>query len=89
MRYLKQREVDEIKKLREEKVMIKDIAKRFLVCEATISNVVNGKTPPRKIKSVGSAIRSPYDPIEFKEEVFSTLPNDVFFQHGKAKDFIG
>lgn len=89
MRYLSQSDMDEIKKLRQEKMMIKDIAKRFLVCEATVSNIVNGKHPPRKMKPVGDCIRSPYDPIDFKEEVFIDLPDDVFFQHVKERDFIG
>lgn len=89
MRYLRQQEVDEVKKLREEGFMIKDIAKRFNVCDATISNIVNGKSAPRKMKSLGDKIRSPYDPVEFIEEDFSSFPDNVLFQPVRERDFIG
>lgn len=90
MRYLKQSEMDQIKKLRMEGARVKDIAKQFNVSEGTISNIVNGKNIPRKFKEVvGSYIRSPYDPIEFKEEVFKDLPDEVLFQPVRDRDFIG
>lgn len=89
MRYLKQIEVDEVKQLRQGGMLIRDIAKKFLVCEATVSNIVNGKNPPRKIKTHVARIRNPYEPIDFKEENFSILTDDIFFQHSKEKDFIG
>lgn len=89
MRYLNQGEVDEVKRLRAKRVLIKDIAQTFLVCEATVSNIINGKHAPRKIKIIGAPIRSPYDPLDFKEEDFSALPDNVLFQHAKERDFIG
>lgn len=89
MRYLRSEDMEEVKKLRAEGAMIKDIAKRFNVCDATISNIVNGKSAPRKLKSVGGPVRSPYDPIDFVEEIFIGLPDTVLFQHTRERDFIG
>lgn len=89
MRYLRQHEIDELIKLRDEGSKIKDIAKRFDVCEATVSNIVRGKYAPRRRKQVEVTLRSPYSPLDFKEEDFSSLPDDVLFQHVREWDFIG
>lgn len=89
MRYLRQEEVEEVAKLRAQGCLIKDIARKFSVCEATVSNIVRGKYAPRRRKQVETTLRSPYAPLDFKEENFSSLPDDVLFQHVREWDFIG
>jgi transcriptional regulator with XRE-family HTH domain len=91
-RYLVEGEHLAIKKLRlEEGMKIKEIAKRFNVCEATVSNIVKGNTVPRgtaklrKASKQGPAIEA----HELESQDFSQLPDDVMFEHVKEYNFIG
>lgn len=83
MRHLRLQDRQEILQLRSQKMLLKDIAARFNVSDAQISNVVNGKHIPKRIKE------NPHAPVPFQEEDFSNLPNEVLFKHVKAFDFIG
>jgi hypothetical protein len=90
MRHLAKEDMEEILALRAKRVLLKDIAERFRVSDAQISNIINGKHIPRRLTTEPEVkTRSPYDPVEFKEEDFSKLPNDVYFKHTKACNFIG
>lgn len=94
MRYLAAAEIEEIHKLKEEGWMIKDIARRFAVCEATISHHINGKTVLRGLRKWRGVPKSNVHvlklaPSEIKEEVFSTLPDHVLFEHVRECNFIG
>jgi hypothetical protein len=90
MRRLAKEDMDEILALRAKRVRLHDIAVRFRVSEAQVSNIINGKHLPRRItRESEQKQRSPYDPVDFQEEDFSKLPNDVYFKHTKACDFIG
>lgn len=89
MRYLRTNEIEEVKKLRAQGWKFKDIAGRFMVCEATVSNIVNGKSSPRRLKHVDTSVRSPYAAVDFKEEDFSQYPDTVLFQHVRVWDFTG
>ena len=88
MRRLAKEDMDEILALRAKRVLLRDIADKFHVSDAQISNIINGKHLPRRLKQ-GVINRSQHDPMEFKEEDFSALPNDVYFKHTKACNFIG
>ncbi len=89
MRYLAENEMEDVLKLRAEGWYIKAIAKRFEVCEATISNIVNGKARKRKMGSVGKELYRAEIRREMREENFSELPDHVLFQHVKESNFIG
>lgn len=90
MRRLIKQDVEEIRALRAKRVLLKDIAQRFHVSEAQICNILNGKRIARRLtKEPETPRRSPYDPVDFQEQNFSILPNDVYFKHTKACDFIG
>lgn len=88
MRYLAATEVEEIKQLRAANSRIKDIARRFGVCEGTISNIVNGKTGARTPKKNRRYLRIPLEPA-FEIQDFSTLPDHILFKHVRVWDFIG
>lgn len=89
MRYLDVTEVEEIKQLRSENRMIKDIAQKYGVCIATISKIVNGKSGARAPKKYRRYLRIPLEPEATKDIDFSRLPDNVFFEHVRECNFIG
>jgi predicted transcriptional regulator len=89
MRHLRADEVEELKKLREEGWMIKNLAKHFGICTATVSNIMAGKTDPAKKKPAKQRVPKSSGIREFEEVNFKTLPNDALFQHVRIWDFIG
>jgi hypothetical protein len=84
MRYLKQPEIDEMKRLREDGWKIKALAAKFGVCEATVSSTVNDKRQPRRLLSP-----STFSADIMPDENFKDLPDTVLFQHVRIWDFIG
>lgn len=76
-------DMQEILQLRSQKMLLKDIAARYQISDAQVSNLINGKHIPKRLKV------NPHAPVPFDEEDFSKLPNDVLFKHVKAFDFIG
>jgi Helix-turn-helix domain len=94
MRYLAKSEIEDIHKLKAEGWMIKDIARRFAVCEETISHHITRKTA---LRGVGKWRRQPkITPLpaevlasELKEVDFSSLPDHVLFEHTRECNFIG
>lgn len=89
MRYLKQEDIDKVKELRNSGWSMIRIARQFDVCQATVSNILRGKTQPRRRKKLGRPARDPYAPVDFKEEDLSAYPDDAYFQHVRIWDFIG
>lgn len=94
MRYLAASEIDDIHKLKEEGWMIKDIARRFAVCEETISHHISGKTVLRGLRKWRGKPKAKAHPLKVappdaKEEVFSILPDHVLFEHVRECNFIG
>lgn len=87
MHYLTPNEKGEILQLRQQGCHIKEIARRMGVCEATISKVVKGTLVVRKKKNFPE--RNNHETRPFKEEDFSTYPDNAFFQHVRIWDFIG
>lgn len=85
MRRLGKQDMEEILALRAKRVLLKDIAERFRVSDAQISNIINGKHIPRRLANPPN----PHAPVVFQEEDFSSKPDDVLFSHTKACDFIG
>lgn len=83
-------EREEVKKLYEEQGLpIKVIAQRFKVCDATISNIVNEKHGPRKLKKIGGPVKDTDAAVVFEEQVLKDLPDDVLFKHVRPWNFIG
>lgn len=94
MRYIRQGEVNEILQLHENGALMKDIARKFNISEATVSNYIHGRTRPRFMKRRAGRPRvipvtKIYAAPDFKEENFSKLKDDVLFQHVRACNFIG
>jgi Helix-turn-helix domain len=91
--YLSPTEIEEIIKLYEEGWSQKNLAVRYNVCEATISNHVTGRHKPRFRKKTGRPkgvkIAKPYARPEFVEQDFSQLPDSVLFEHVRECNFIG
>lgn len=90
-RYLGPEEEAAILSLREEGKEQKDIAKQFGVCQATISNVINGRHKVRGKRNSRQAYLPPRPPCEPEPPTpnFSELPDHVLFKHVNAFDFIG
>lgn len=90
MHYLEVGQIEEVRRLREEEgLLIKVIAQRFSICQATVSKIINRKSGARKRKRVGFERHRAYDPEAFKEEDFSLLPDTVLFEHVREHNFIG
>lgn len=93
MRYLAKNEIEDIHQLRAEGWMIKDIARRFAVCPDTISHHISGKTVLRGMRKWRGEPKlvpvAEEAPQKVKEEVFSTLPDHVLFEHVRECNFIG
>lgn len=91
-RYLRVEVHEAIKKMKvEEGLSIKDIAKKFGVCTATVSNIVNGKTVPRGANKLRKPLpnRATIEANEVQFQDYSTLPDEVLFQHVRECNFIG
>jgi len=84
-RYLSFEDHEEIKKLRDRGWKMKDLATRFGISEASVSNIVRGITLPRKPP------KPKKEESKREEEYvdFSRLPKSVLFQHVKECNFIG
>lgn len=94
MRYLAAAEIEDIHKLKAEGWMIKDIARRFAVCEETISHHISGRTVLRGVrkwrgKPKRTILPTKVAPPDVKEEVFGILPDHVLFEHVRECNFIG
>lgn len=89
MHYLEPDQIEEVKKRRQEGLLIKQIAHEFQICEATVSKIINLKSGARKRKRVGYERHRAYDPEAFVEEDFTLLPDTVLFQHVREHNFIG
>lgn len=95
MRYIGQQEVEEIIKLHDDEGWtFKDLAKRFNVCEATVSNYVNKRTSPRFLKKKGGRQRGipvtkSFAAPDYSDQDFSRLPDHVLFEHVRECNFIG
>jgi IS30 family transposase len=85
-RYLSPEEHAEIHRLHAEKVSQQMIARKFGICEATVSNIVHGRSRPRKPPLYRRVTSTPPEP---QEQDFSQLPDDVLFKHVREWDFIG
>jgi transcriptional regulator with XRE-family HTH domain len=88
MSYLTPEDHEKIKQLRaDQNLSIREIARRMRRSEATVSNVLNGATPPR--------YRRPPPPrIPLREKLddypdFTSLPDHVLFQHVRECNFVG
>lgn len=88
-RHLGKQDVEEILALRKQKMLLKDIATKFNVSDAQISNVINNKHMSRWLKPPEVKKNNPHAPVPFQEEDFSNLPREVLFKHVKASEFIG
>jgi len=95
MHYLSPAESAEIVRLfQEEGKSLKDLAKLFDICEATVYNHVHGRTNPRalrkkKIRPKKATVINLYASSACEEMDFSTLPDDVLFVHVRECNFIG
>ena len=90
MGWLSEKQEAEVVKMRLEGVRVKDIAKKFQVCDATISGIVK--------RRIGVIVRPKKGDMKYshpdkepgvKEEVFADLPDEVLFKHVRIWDFIG
>lgn len=88
-RRLIKEDVEEILALRKQKMLLKDIATKFKVSDAQISNVIHNIHMPRRLKPPEAKKVNPHAPVAFQEEDFSNLPREVLFKHVKASEFIG
>jgi transcriptional regulator with XRE-family HTH domain len=95
MRYIRQQDAEEIVKLhQDEGWLMKDLAKKYGISEATVSNYIHGRTTPRFMKRRAGRpkvipVTKTYASPDFKEEDFSELPDHVLFQHVRECNFIG
>lgn len=91
-RYLREGQYEEIIQLRRDQgMMVKDLAKKYGVCDATISNICKGTAVPRggnKIIKPPPSRKIP-DACEIEFVDFSILPDHVLFQHVREYNFIG
>ena len=89
--YLSPEDETAILSLRAEGKVMKDIAKKFGICQATVSNVVNGKHKIRSKSNRRRACAPATPPREMPTPVqdFSLLPDHVLFKHVRIWDFIG
>lgn len=89
--YLSPEEETGILKMREEGCKMETIAKKFGICQGTVSKVVNGKHRIRGEKKRRRACAPSHpipDPVTEVQD-FSNLPDHVLFQHVREWDFIG
>lgn len=89
MRHLRPDEVAELKKLRAEGWMIKNLAKHFEICTATVSNIMRGKTDPAKGKQKKPRIPDTGGAKDIEEVYFGDKPDSELFEHVRIWDFIG
>lgn len=91
--YLSPEEEAAILSMREEGNKMETIARKFGICQATVSNVINGKHKVRgkQNRRRGCGPRRPERELvtEEAEQVFVDLPDDVLFQHVRLWDYIG
>jgi hypothetical protein len=85
-RYLSPEEHAEIHRLHAASVSQKDIARQFRICEASVSNIVHGRSRPRK---PALHRRQTVQIPEAREQDFSQLPDNVLFKHVPVWDYIG
>jgi hypothetical protein len=90
-RYLSPEEGTAIIAMRAEGKGLKDIAKKFGICQATVSNIINGRHRVRGKSNRRRACAPPRPHCEPEPDVqdFSQLPDDVLFKHVKPWDYIG
>jgi hypothetical protein len=90
MRYLSQSDHEDIRELRAIGWSTLAIAARFEVCQATVSNVLNGRSKPKRRNFVPKPPKPPQErPVITLYEDFSQLPDHVLFQPVKECNFIG
>ena len=90
--YLSPEEEAGILKMREEGHKMLVIAKKFEICQATVSNVINGRHKVRGKSNCRRACappRRPHCEPAPEELVFIDLPDEVLFQHVRVWDYIG
>lgn len=94
MRYLSAAEIEEIQTLRADNCRIKDIARKFGVCQETVFHHVSGKTALRGVRKWRPEPKTIPKPVKIvapvtQEVVFKSLPDTVLFEHVRECNFIG
>lgn len=95
MRYIRKQDAEEMVRLHfDEGWLMKDLAKKYEISLATVSNYIHGRTTPRYMKRMGGRpkviqMKKTFAAPDFKEEDFSRLPDHVLFQHVRECNFIG
>lgn len=95
-RFISEEEIAEIIALHKQGKLIKEIAQKLEVCEASVSNHIHGKTnlrglvvKKRKAKQNGVKVVNHLADPYLEEEDFSKLPDSVLFEHVREFNFIG
>ena len=88
-KYLTPAQYEQIKELRQAKLSMKVIAAHFGISEATVSNVLSGKSSAHVYKKKNTFQQKETDSREEEYVELSTLPDDVLFQHVREFNFMG